>query len=71
MTPKEKAYELFYKVCKSQNSDIRQRYPTDIRTTILLVDEIIITLEDNWMNGPNANELLKEWQEVKQEIEKL
>lgn len=79
MTPREKAKELFRKfVAPTQQWDDVDGYITDEynakQCALITVDEIIKTLKDNdlYIGGEtNIDEIIRFWQEVKQEIEKL
>jgi hypothetical protein len=67
MTPKEKAIDLFDKMCNS----VDELLPLDVKQCALIaVDEIIYTVN---MCIPYQNEetYVNYWQQVKIEIEKL
>ena len=70
MTPKEKAKELYDKYCNMESwcDDAKE-------CALIAVDEILLTLS-NFQSlfsviGNILLDLIKYWQEVKQEIEKL
>ena len=70
MTPKEKALEIFNKMCNS----VDELLPLDVKQCALIaVDEIISELEDimNFTGNKLSLKLIKYWKEVKIEIEKL
>ena len=82
MTPQEKAKELVYKYqylvntwdCYNDESlEMIYRLPDMKRCALISVDEIINELDDimNFTGINYCSEVIKYWQEVKQEIEKL
>ena len=67
MTPKEKAMEIFNKMCNS----VDELLPLDVKECALIaVDEIIKSTPCKF-DGYYYEQNFKYWQEVKQEIEKL
>ena len=80
MTQKEKAKELFNKFNFIYSYDglgiMDDEFTNDDRKecALIAVDEIIKTLKDNdlYIGGEtNIDDIIRFWQEVKQEIEKL
>jgi hypothetical protein len=60
MTPKEKALDIFNKMCKS----VYELFPSDVKDCALIAVDEIIEYSKEWDDDSY-------WQEVKQEIEKL
>jgi methionyl-tRNA formyltransferase len=68
MTPKEKAKELFNKMCNS----VDELLPLDVKECALIaVDEIMQHAENSYYNKDIINGAKLYWKEVKKEIEKL
>jgi hypothetical protein len=71
MTPKEKAAEIFNKMCAS----VDELLPYDVKEcAIIAVDEIINCLDDDdlYIQGEsNIDGFISYYKEIKQEIEKL
>ena len=71
MTPKEKALEIFNKMCSS----VDELLPLDVRECALIaVDEILNIIpcyEEYGSNGWVLIDNSEYWEEVKKEIEKL
>jgi hypothetical protein len=71
MTPKEKAMQIFDKMCNS----VDELLPFDVKECALIaVDEIINCLDDDdlYIQGEsNIDEFISYYKEIKQEIEKL
>lgn len=68
MTPKEKALDIFNKMCNS----VDELLPLDVKECALIaIDEIIKAIPDASFDDSPYNHELVWWQEVKQEIEKL
>lgn len=69
MTPKEKAWEIFYKFKtipdKWKDEKVFQNYYAK-QCALIAVEEVIDNIEDDFLEND-----FKYWQEVKQEIEKL
>ena len=66
LTPKEKAEELVYKFM-----DNRISWKQAKQCALIAVDEIIKSIDFDWMEVQNLESQHRYWQEVKQEIEKL
>ena len=72
MEPKEKAFELLAKMEKDFQYFASREIV--IQHALIAVDEIIKILKDNdlYIGGEtNIDEIIRFWEEVKQEIEKL
>ena len=72
MTPKEKAEELVLKYLRIDNNT-SEWFNTHIakQCALIAVDEIIKSIDFDWMEVQNLESQHRYWQEVKEEIEKL
>ena len=67
MTPKEKALEIFNKMCNS----VDELLPLDVKKCALIAVDEIINNSLEYMGCDLKDGEIIYWQEVKQEIEKL
>ena len=69
MTPKEKAKELLEKY--DETLTYLESKSKAKQCALIAVDEIIKSIDFDWMEVQNLESQHRYWQEVKQEIEKL
>jgi hypothetical protein len=70
MTPKEKAIELYYKLCNAYNGRYAEEFDAK-KSALIAVEEIEKAIDFDWIEIQNLESEHRYWEQVKEELKKL